>query len=320
MGGVGRQSVSGDDFPDKIPLVRRAARLLVPCLWLAARPVLWGATSVLDFLIEDTCVLCGCASRPGGMTVRESGDPVAHLLEPVCQPLLFGRIGVTNHPVCARCATGFDVARDVGLLGRRIDGGVVETARGERFGVAGGSEAASTGGSGILVPSVPVGIVSPFMTNDNVLQIIHLIKFGGYRALMEPVARTMSAAVRSLAEVSVDDTVLVPTPMARRDLRRRGFNQAHGIAAGLSRYLGIAGPVEALAKPVRTAPQSRTPHENRAGNVRGVYICTDSSIVDRHVLLVDDLVTTGATAASCAAAIYAAGARRVTVLCFGRAL
>ncbi|MEJ2721937.1 MAG: ComF family protein, partial [bacterium] len=109
-------------------------------------------------------------------------------------------------------------------------------------------------------------------------------------------------------------------PMERWDFRRRGFNQAREIAARAAAYLGVPGPFDAVRKTARTAPQSRTSRRNRAGNVRGVFTASPSDIGGRHVLLVADLVTTGATAASCAAALYSAGARRVTVLCFGRAL
>jgi ComF family protein len=158
------------------------------------------------------------------------------------------------------------------------------------------------------------------MTNDNVLQLIHLLKFSRYRALAGPIARAIGSAVRSLAPTLRDASVIVPTPMARRDLRRRGFNQAQEIALALANDLGLPILNGVLHKTASTAPQSRTKHENRARNVRRAFACSSAGVRDRHVLLVDDLVTTGATAAACAAAVFAAGACRVTVLCFGRAV
>ncbi len=317
VGDVRWQSFSGDGSPERIPTMTRVRRSALRGLREAARPMAWCMASVLDFLIEDTCALCGRPGRPEGSAGTEISGPAAHLLEPVKQRLLFGRLVIINHPVCVPCASHFEAARDSGLLGRMTAGGIVETTRGERFGVDDGSGA-------VLRPAavrpVPIRVVSPFMTNDNVLQIIHLIKFTGYRALVRPVARSIGAAVGAIAPELLDDAVLVPTPMEARDLRRRGFNQAQEIASGVADYLGLERPVAALCKTGRTVPQSRTPHGRRARNVRGAFAAVDEGIRGRHVLLVDDLLTTGATAASCAAAVCAAGARRVTVLCFGRAM
>lgn len=322
-------------------MTARARGRLAAFLRLASLPVLWGAASVIDFLIEDSCVLCGRPSRPTGSEVIRRRDPVGHLLEPVNQPLIAGRVHVVNHPVCVRCAAGFDTARDAGLLGWVTPGADVETRDGERFATNGGPAAPSRPGSGT---PVPIRVLSPFMTNDNVLQIIHLMKFGGYRALVGPVGCAIGAAVSAIGldrsdgvgnpvvtavaggscgTGGMDDTnrrAVVPVPMERRDLRRRGFNQAREIAARTAAYLGIPGSLDALCKTARTAPQSRTRRGNRADNVRGVFKASPADVGGCHVLLVDDLVTTGATAASCAAALYAAGARRVSVLCFGRAL
>lgn len=350
MGGEGRSSVSQRISDERLAKTTRVRRRLAAFLRYAARPVLWGSASVIDFLIEDTCVLCGRPSRPAGSPHVRRRGPVGHLLEPVKQPLLAGWVYVINHPVCGRCAAGFDRARDAGLLGWLTAAAEVETRHGDRFAMGGGPGAPSRLGPDA---PVPIRVVSPFMTNDNVLQIIHLLKFGGYRALADPVGCAIGAAVGGLGPGgaacgddpavtfvaggtggtdrpdgagdtgSADGTggwVVVPVPMERRDIRRRGFNQARDIAARVAAYLGVPGRFEAVRKTARTTPQSRTHRADRAGNVRGVFTASPQGVDGRHVLLVDDLVTTGATAASCAAALYAAGARRVTVLCFGRAL
>jgi ComF family protein len=167
-----------------------------------------------------------------------------------------------------------------------------------------------------------IGILSPFMTTNHVLEIIHLLKFGGYRGLARPVGLAMAWAVRSFARGPAGTPTLVPVPMEKKALRRRGFNPAERLARELSASLGF--PVaDVLRKTARTRPQSKTPSEERAANVRNAFACQGEEVVPLRggpVLLVDDLVTTGATSAACGAALLRAGAGSVTVVCFGRAL
>ena len=75
-----------------------------------------------------------------------------------------------------------------------------------------------------------------------------------------------------------------------------------------------------LAKPIGTRPQSVTEHAQRAANVRGAFrIDEPTAVAGRDILLVDDLVTTGATAGACASTLFAAGAASVTVISLGQA-
>jgi predicted amidophosphoribosyltransferase len=108
--------------------------------------------------------------------------------------------------------------------------------------------------------------------------------------------------------------------MSRRQRWRRGFNQAERIAATLAAALGIEHVEGALCKVARTRRQSQTPRDARADNVRGAFAAVDTRLAGLRVILVDDLVTTGATAGACASAILAAGAKVVAVVCFARAL
>ena len=270
-----------------------------------------GAQSVLDFLIEDACVLCGSTPRAcstdGGPPPRYSGP----FLDPVVG-LRFVIGNLHNHPVCPRCAGGFETALAAGVLGRSDDTGVVTKNTGERFDVP----PADLAGHPIRGRVIPV--VSPFMTNDNVLKIVHLIKFGDYRGLVTPVAESMAEACRG--RVIGEGTVLVPTPMEAGERRRRRFNLPTLIAGHLQSEFDIPLKENTLIKISKTIPQSRTPHHKRAANVRGVFDCIDRELAGKRVLLVDDLVTTGATAAACGAAVLASGAASLEVICFARAL
>ena len=294
---------------------------------LSALPgvVAYGIGSILDFLVEDACVLCGCLHRrPIGEPVDVDG-PAGHLLEPVRSPWARGRVTITNHPVCVDCARGFDAAETVGVAGMVIRPGTIETASGERFGTADSTvaEGARCAQPDCVTPVEKIHVVAPFMVNDNTLKIIHLMKFGGYEALARPIGRAIGHAARRFGVIARMPHVAVPVPMDAAAKARRGFNQAERIARELGTDLGITVSVDLLEKTKGTRRQSGTKRELRAANVRGVFACprdVGGGPAGKHIFLVDDLVTTGATVAACAAALYGAGAESVTVLSFGRAL
>jgi predicted amidophosphoribosyltransferase len=111
--------------------------------------------------------------------------------------------------------------------------------------------------------------------------------------------------------------VLVPVPLHPRRLRRRGYNQAGLIAAALARRVGLE-VADCLARSGSAATQvGRDRSERRAGPAGSVEL--RGSVPDR-VVLVDDVATTGATLAACAAVARAAGAREVTALVFARTI
>lgn len=316
----------------------------------------FGLGSVLDFLVEDGCALCRRphdARRAWGPAVAE---PVRYLLEPVSVGCLFGVLKAVNHPVCAGCADGLVVAHSIGVLGKIIGADGIETTLGEKFGGSwdaalaacatrrgGGSGEASLPGGPLLwsphtgsgeassreelfLPSPDgetINIVAPFMTTDAALKIIHLLKFGGYLDLALPIARSMGWAIRWSGVEHDGAAILVPTPMDRRSEKRRGFNHAERIARELAIDLGLPVAAGVLHKKTGTQRQSKTKHEHRARNVRSAFWCPAPStpqLAGKAAILVDDLVTTGATAAACGAALLGGGARSVTVVCFGRAL
>ncbi|HZZ94807.1 MAG TPA: ComF family protein [Usitatibacter sp.] len=107
------------------------------------------------------------------------------------------------------------------------------------------------------------------------------------------------------------DLLLVP-PLARSRLRERGFNQALELAKTLSRALDVPCRGEGLVRIRETQPQPGLDRAERARNLRGAFRC-EASVAGLHVALVDDVMTTGATAQEIACVLRDRGAARVSV-------
>lgn len=112
---------------------------------------------------------------------------------------------------------------------------------------------------------------------------------------------------------------LLPVPMARKRLRERGYNQALMLARWLSAELHIAYNEHLLLRPHETVAQQALDAKSRQRNLRGAFsLAHGMAVQDRHFALVDDVLTTGATAHSLARLLMEAGARQVDVYCLAR--
>lgn len=119
-----------------------------------------------------------------------------------------------------------------------------------------------------------------------------------------------------------DADLLVPIPLHGRRLFLRRYNQAAVLALALRRLTGKPAAVNALERRRATPPQGRLGREARRRNVAGAFAVTAAgrrAVAGRRVLLVDDVLTTGATAEACARVLLAAGAAAVDVLTLAKA-
>lgn len=113
---------------------------------------------------------------------------------------------------------------------------------------------------------------------------------------------------------------VVPVPLYRKRLRQRGFNQSALIAGHMAGHIGAEPVIGSLAKVRDTMPQVGLSSAERRKNIRNAFEVQNSGAVrGRRVLLVDDVITTGATAGECSRVLKEAGALEVyvTALAYG---
>lgn len=152
--------------------------------------------------------------------------------------------------------------------------------------------------------------------------MVHALKYRGWYSIGRPMAARMAAnAPVATANDEIEAVVPVPLTPARR--RERGYNQAAVLAEAFATLSTLPYPGDLLQKRPRSGSQTTLHPAERRANVAGAFWVDErraGPLLARHVLLVDDVWTTGATARACADALLDAGARAVSVLTFARAL
>ena len=149
---------------------------------------------------------------------------------------------------------------------------------------------------------------------------LHQLKYAGERRLAVPLGE---AVARRWSRVGVGATVVVPVPVHAERERGRGYDQAALIAEVAAAKLGMPF-LRALERHRATIAQFELDRDERSDNVTGAFRVrkvvgsTGSGVVGRWILLVDDVVTTGATLAACAEALEAAGAVAVSAIAVAR--
>ena len=162
-----------------------------------------------------------------------------------------------------------------------------------------------------------VRVWAPVAYSGPARRLVRALKFSGARGVADAMAAQIVAngACELLAGVT-----LVPVPLHPRRLRSRGYNQAAAIAEAVARRAGL-GVADCLA---RTGPPltqvGRDRAERRAGPAGEIRVRLPVPAVPRRVLIVDDVVTTGATLAACRASLVAAGTVEVSAVAFARTL
>jgi ComF family protein len=145
--------------------------------------------------------------------------------------------------------------------------------------------------------------------------LVHAFKYRGRQDLLAPLGARLAASARCAALVDGDAAPLVvPVPARRASRRRRGYDQAVGLADGFARTLGLRLDTGALLRRREDGPQAGRSRARRRSQAAGAFRARPSHVHGRRVVLVDDVLSTGATADAAARALRRAGARSVRVV------
>lgn len=228
------------------------------------------------------------------------GRAQAFVLPPLC-PVCLAAAGTGPGAPCALCATRL----------RELPEPRCPACGGGRDGVL------AQCGECLAGPARPwTRAVSVFAFAGEVRELVHRFKYQGQSCLARFLGERLAGAWRRHGQGVPDAVVPVPLHWFREWLR--GYNQAALLAAELAR--GLGAPVGGILRRTRwTRQQARLPQEERRRNVHTVFAVRRAAAVQgRHLLLVDDVLTTGATLGEAARALCQAGAARVDVITVAR--
>lgn len=146
---------------------------------------------------------------------------------------------------------------------------------------------------------------------------LHGFKYGERFDLTQYLTGVLEAEIRSMETPDI----IVPVPLHPKRLRSRGFNQSIIVAKPLAKRLGIAFDVDILVRATDPGPQVDRERKERIQAVKGIFAVKDpQTFKGKNVLLIDDVLTTGATVNECARVLKKAGAANVNVLTIARTL
>lgn len=162
-------------------------------------------------------------------------------------------------------------------------------------------------------------VLAPFRYAFPLDSMIPAFKYHRQYALGRLMAELLTEAVLDECFSSPRPDCLVPVPLHHRRQARRGFNQATELARPIARALGLPLCPAALRRVKATESQQGLSAADRRNNLQGAFRCRQASAVQgRHVVLIDDVVTTGASVRAATSTLLDAGAQQVSVWCIAR--
>jgi len=153
-----------------------------------------------------------------------------------------------------------------------------------------------------------------FLFEGPVKDLVHRYKYSGAKYLGEKMALLLTD---TLQEKALHADSITNVPLHRKKRRKRGYDQSEVLARALAEHSGI--PYESTLKRIVDTPtQTNLDRSRRIANVKGAFE-TSADVRGKCILLVDDVLTTGSTAAECARTLLKSGAREVRILTFAKA-
>jgi len=144
------------------------------------------------------------------------------------------------------------------------------------------------------------------------------LKFKGKKTLAEPLGKLMAEFLKVSLQEKID--LIIPVPLHENRLKSRGFNQSELLAEVIAERIGIPFESKALVRSRDTRPQFDLKINERLKNVEGAFAIKDpAKIRGKLILLIDDILTTGATARECRKVLKESGAERVHIFTLAKA-
>ncbi|MEZ5689293.1 MAG: ComF family protein [Caenibius sp.] len=163
------------------------------------------------------------------------------------------------------------------------------------------------------------GIIAATLYNDASRQLVLSLKYGKRIGHAQAMARMIAARIHGLE----GEWLLVPVPLHPRRLWRRSFNQAALMVQEISKHTGLPSVVDGLRRTRNSAPLGGMGRKARQSELQGAISANPakaSRLSGKNIILVDDVVTSGATSAACISALKRGGVGKVKIACFARVL
>ena len=159
-----------------------------------------------------------------------------------------------------------------------------------------------------------------YSRGSRIRNLIHKLKYSGIKEIGYELGRIYAVSLKSSGFLEGVE-MIVPVPLHPSKKRIRGFNQSEYISAGISDVTGLPLKTDSLIRIILSATQTTRSRYDRWTNVEGIFrVADEDSVRGKHILLVDDVITTGSTIESCVNELLKAEGVKVSVIAIGFAV
>lgn len=222
-------------------------------------------------------------------------EKVVDLIAPRACGICGGRLSVSEHVICGRC--------NLHLPRTYYSSNAYDNEMARLFWK--------------LLPIERAAALFYYESHSPVSNVVYSMKYGGHPEICETMGE-IAAAEFSLNGFFEGIDMIVPIPLAANRLRERGYNQGMMIARGVSCITGLPVADNVVIRTSFKESQTNKDRWQRQENVKDAFMLKDAAAIrGRHILIIDDIVTTGATITSCGGELVKVGGVKISVLSIG---